>query len=428
MCAPKSLVAFLVRCLVVFIVGGVISPVAAASLDDDSLPPRAETTPSGDDLVKRGEQADISGDLAEKPELNLGGALRLNAFVKSWDEANKDRGGDFAFDTLRFNIDGSAKSIDFSAEYRFYSGYHMLHHGYVGHTFGGGSEVQVGVHRVPFGLLPYASHNWFFDLTYYLGFEDDYDAGVKVILPLSPFDLQLAFYKNDEGSFTGDSIDSARYSYDIVHSDENELGYAGLTGSRTDEEINQFNGRLAYTMPHGDSTTEIGISAEYGSLYNTNLSDTGSHSAYAVHLNGNYGRFNIMIEGLRFSNDPVLAPDQDERFVVMGAYDAPYKVAAKGSMFVLNVAYKMPVDWKLADSLTFYNDFSYLSKREQSFSNSQQNVLGMLITSGKLYTYVDAAFGKNHPWIGSDYGSALAEGAPEAEWELRFNINIGYCF
>ena len=83
---------------------------------------------------------------------------------------------------------------------------------------------------------------------------------------------------------------------------------------------------------------------------------------------------------------------------------------------------------KLVDSLTFYDNFSYLKKSEQSFADSQQNVVGVLIASGKVFTYVDAAFGKNHPWLGPDYGRALAEGDPEARWELRFNINVGYYF
>ena len=68
------------------------------------------------------------------------------------------------------------KEIDVKLEYRFYSGYNMLRHGYFGHTFDGGTEIQFGVSRKPFGLLPYASHNWFFDITYYLGMEDDSDA------------------------------------------------------------------------------------------------------------------------------------------------------------------------------------------------------------------------------------------------------------
>ena len=133
-------------------------------------------------------------------------------------------------------------------------------------------------------------------------------------------------------------------------------------------------------------------------------------------------------DGLVYSFEPELGPTQDPRFIVLGAYDAPYKVAAEGSMLVANLSYKHPVTWKLADSLTFYNDFSYLKKREDSFSSSLQNVIGVLVSSGKLFTYIDAAFGKNHPWIGSDYGRALAEGQPDADWELRFNINVGYYF
>jgi len=103
-------------------------------------------------------------------------------------------------------------------------------------------------------------------------------------------------------------------------------------------------------------------------------------------------------------------------------------VAAEGSVFIANIAYTLPVGSKLVDSLTFYNDFSTVRKTDRSFADSFQNVIGVLIASGKLFTYVDAAFGKNQPWIGPNYGRALAEGDPEAGWELRFNINIGYYF
>ena len=80
------------------------------------------------------------------------------------------------------------------------------------------------------------------------------------------------------------------------------------------------------------------------------------------------------------------------------------------------------------ESITFYNNYSYLSKRESRFGDSQQEVLGMLLTAGRLLTYVDFAFGKNHPWLGPNYNTALAEGDPDAGWDLRFNINIGYYF
>jgi len=327
--------------VIVIVCLAVLVPVATATqLEDEPVPDANEQSALDDTegLEESEEANDREGDPPatdeepQKSELHVGGALRFNAFYKSWDQDNKDLGGDFAFDTFRINVDGSSHGIDLSAEYRFYAGYNMLHHGYVGHTFSDGTELQIGLTRKPFGLLPYASHNWFFDITYYLGMEDDYDLGVKVLLPWKTVDLQLAFYKNGGGSFTGDSIDSARYSYDVVHTDENELGYAGVFGPRTNREVNQFNGRIAHTWSHDKAnTTEVGLSAEYGGLYNSTTRETGDHWAAALHLNGNYGRFNVMVEALAYAFEPEMPAGEDDSFIVMGAYDAPYKVAAEGS-------------------------------------------------------------------------------------------------
>jgi hypothetical protein len=387
------------------------------STDVNTTP--VNTTPDIDDEEKNPDIPEIEGEA----KIHVGGALRFNAFYKSWDEANNDKSGDFIFEVFRIDADGSFQDLDISLDYRFYSGMNMLRYGYVGHTFDNGTEVQVGVSRKPFGLLPYAGNSWFFDLTYYLGMEDDADAGIKIIKSTGNFDIQLAFYKNDEGSYTGQSIDSARYSYDVSHTDSSEI--AGLVGGpRTNKEINQFNGRVAYKI----ANTEIGVSGEYGGLYNATTRDIGDHWATAVHLNGNYGRFNVTAEALAFAHSPKNPVGQDNRFVVIGAFDAPYKMAAEGSVFLANIAYKLPIDGKVLDSITFYNDFSYLKKKTPGFADSQQNVAGMLFAAGGLFTYVDFAFGKNHPWIGPNYQFALAEGDPNAGWELRFNINLGFYF
>ena len=151
--------------------------------------------------------------------IDFGGALRYNYYVKSWDgqEANRDKGGDFDLDTIRFEADGSYSDLDISAEYRFYAGYHMLHHGYIGWNHTETSKFLLGVSQVPFGIQPYASHNWFFDVGYYVGLEDDYDAGLQWLTYGDNWDLKLGFFKNDEGNYTGNSMDSARYSYDVVN-------------------------------------------------------------------------------------------------------------------------------------------------------------------------------------------------------------------
>ncbi len=117
------------------------------------------------------------------PDIRIGGALRVNYGYQDWSETSKDKGGDFAFDTFRFNLDGSIKDIIFSAEYRFYPEYdfNTIHHGYMGYNFTDDLQVQLGIHQVPFGLQPFASHNFWFSGLYYIGLEDDYDMGIKLL-------------------------------------------------------------------------------------------------------------------------------------------------------------------------------------------------------------------------------------------------------
>ena len=396
----------------------------SALAQDDATPADADSV-----AAETGESAEKESE--SESELHVGGAFRLNFFIKSWEgeEGNRDKFGDSNFDVFRINVDASSKDLDLALEYRFYAGYNMLRYGYFGHTFDSGTELQVGVSRNPFGLLPYASHNWFFNLTYYLGMEDDSDAGVKVVVPAGRWNFQAAFYKQSEGSFTGESIASARYSYDVVHTDADELGYAGLTGPRTNEEVNQLNGRVAYTFLHGGlGSSEIGLSGQYGGLYNSVTRRTGNHWAMAGHWNGNYGRFNLMMQAIGFELSPENPEGEDNSFVVMGAYDAPYRVVSKGSLFLANIAYTISLEKSVIDAITFYNNYSYLLKSISGFNDSQQNVLGFSVAAGQTFSYLDFAAGKNHPWLGPNYGSALADGNPDAQWELRFNINLGYYY
>jgi hypothetical protein len=419
LCRTPIIVCTLLTCFFVCFVPGLsMADPAAPDLEGEEAAPVGGEVESSDQLA-----------VGEQDHMRVGGALRFNAFSKSWDAVNHDKHGDFIFEVFRISADGSSSNIDLSLDYRFYSGYNMLRYGYFGHTFDSEIEFQIGVSRKPFGLLPYTSHSWFFNIAYYIGMEDDADAGVKVLFPGDQWDLQLAFYKSSEGSYNGGSIASARYSYDIVSTNEDELGYAGLVGSRTNEEVNQLNARLAYKLTHSTlSETEIGLSGEYGGLYNGTTREMGDHWAAAAHLNGTYGRIGLMLEAVGFDFNPKNPSGQDNRFVVRGAFDAPYKVAAKGSMFLASVSYMIPIEGPTIDHVMLYNDFSYLAKDESAFENSQQNVLGALIAAGGLYTYIDFAFGKNHPWIGPNYGSSLAEGDLDANWELRFNINMGYYF
>ncbi|WP_041791733.1 hypothetical protein [Stigmatella aurantiaca] len=370
----------------------------------------------------------------EEPEpdaFRLGGSLRFSYFIKGWEgqEANRRRWGDVVFDMFQATANGRLSKLQLSADYRFYAGYSLLHHGYIAYAFSEDTQLQAGVHRAPFGLLPFASHNWFFALPYYLGFEDDHDLGLKLIHARGPWNLQLAFYKNDEGNYTGHSTASARYSYDVVPVRSANPTEASLNLDQANSETNQLNARAAYLFTHGpSSTTELGLSAQAGQLYNAFTDRSGSRWAAAAHLEGNYGPWNVKIEALHYVFRPANPEGSDNRFVTMGAYDAPYKVASEGTLVVAGVSYGWPINWGILSRISFYNDFNLLKKVKAGYATVYQNTTGALIHTGPVFTYVDLATGKNHPWLGTNYNDALATGSPSAPWETRFNINTGYYF
>lgn len=357
----------------------------------------------------------------DKPHFKVGGMLRFNYRYMNWNNEsyariNNKEGGEFLLDTYGVNVNGSYKGLILSLQYRFYAGYNMLHHGYIGYMFDKNNQIQLGVTKAPFGILPFASHNWFFSLAYYIGLEDNYGAGIKYIHKTGNWDFRLSFFKSSGGNYTGKSESSSRYSYDIVP----ESGFDGMHSNN--RETNQVNARVAYKL----GTTELGVSGEYGGLYNNKLNQMGYHSAYAVHLNGNYGRLNVMATAIRVFDAPKTIKGISSDLVVMGAYDFPFEVADKGKLYSLGVSYSVPVNWGPISNLTFYNDFSMYKKDRKEFYTSYHNITGFMITAGDIYTYVDFANGKNNPWLGQYSG--LGPGVKDAKWKMRFNINIGYYF
>ena len=362
--------------------------------------------------------AEENEDVDEGPQIDFGGALRFNAFVKNWEgeENTLLKFGELQFDTWRINADVTHNNFSLSAEYRFYQGYSFLKHGWIGYDFSEQTNLKAGIHQVPFGLLPYTAHNWFLMLPYYIGLEDDYNTGLKLRHRSGNWEFHGAFYKNTPGHFTGSSENSSRYSYDLV---------------ADNEEINQGNLRVAYNL----GSNEIGISGQYGQLFNNRTEEFGHHYAAAAHLDSDIGPFNLKLQALHYLYDP----DEysgEEGMVTMGAYDFPYQVAAGGEMYTAGLSYKLDVDWGPLSSLTFYNNFTYFDKADPDFKNSQMNVAGFMGEMESIYFYFDAASGQSHPWIGPVWSEALARGIgedpeeddPESTWATRFNLNVGYYF
>ena len=353
----------------------------------------------------------------EKPEVKIGGALRFNYNLSSWKPDQKKRGGDFGYDLFRINVKAAYKGIFMNAEYRLYSkdfGGGMLKQGWLGYNFSELDQIHIGLTQVPFGIQQYNSHNWFFSLAYYVGLEDDHDMGMKYMHTGEKFEYQIAFFKNAEEMRFGNNTESSpnRYSYDV-------------TGRN--KEVNQVNGKFIYKFGK-ESASKLGVSLEYGGLYNLDTQEMGDHAALAAHYEITKGKWNVKAQFIAASHRPKNAKGEPTDVVTMAAYGAPYQVAAEFNIYSLGISRNFPVKWGPISNLQFYNDFSFMQKKVSEFTDSYMNVSGVLVTAGNLYTYIDYAMGYNHSWLGGNFVDDFAQGNPDTKWESRFNINFGYYF
>ncbi|GJM63590.1 hypothetical protein [Persicobacter diffluens] len=363
----------------------------------------------------------------DKPELHVGGALRFNYNYSNWKTDHQKKGGEFGMDVFRLNAKASYKGIRLDAEYRFYSsafGGAMLKQGWLAYDLSEVNEIQLGLTQVPFGNTTYNSNNWFFSINYYVGLEDDHDMGFKYSHKGEKWEYDIAFFKNAEELTFGDGtdLDNSRYAYDVSSIDlGNGLQYRN-------KEANTFNGKLSYNIEGSESKHKIGGSVQYGGIYNLDTEEMGDHYAVALHYMMDWKRFNFKAQASHY-NYNTAGPDTDSKdLIAMGAYGAPYLVAAEASLYTAGIAYTQPVAWGPVSSLMFYNDFGWMNKTVEDFADAYQNVTGVLVTAGSVFTYIDLAAGKNQPWLGPDWTDGLGAGNPDADWTFRFNINVGYYF
>ncbi|SDJ46718.1 hypothetical protein SAMN04488540_108129 [Ferrimonas sediminum] len=370
------------------------------------------------DALEKEQQQQQQAEAADDNGITLGGAVRFQYSYEEYDDDNGDRGGDFDFDTFRLDANGSIGDLTLSAQYRWYQYMDVLHHAWVGYDFSDQHNGKVGVTQVPFGILPYASHSFFFSSNFYTGLEDDYDMGLNYQFKNQNNQLDIAFYKNDEqGGLDGYVSDrSARYSYDIVGvrlADEGIYDAPGLEAGET----NTFNLRYAHTFDLSDVQLELGASGQYGQLEIDNNMD-GDHQAAAVHGIINYKAWNVQLQVTGYEYD-VDGMDVDQ--MVVGAYAFYDSIPAEALSYTANVSYNLPVSLGPISNLTFYNDYTLMTDKPQSLDDTFMNVTGVSITAGGLFTYVDFVVAENQPFIG---GTLVGDGGTNQ----RLNINFGYYF
>ncbi|MDG5767969.1 hypothetical protein QA596_10880 [Balneolales bacterium ANBcel1] len=384
---------------------------------------------------------------------HIGGALRYNIVSQHYESDATATSTYATFDTWRLNVSGQSGGISLNFEYRFYPTFntHFIKQGWLGYDFSDALNMQIGVTQVPFGNLMYNSHSWWFNLPYYLGMEDDFNMGIKFSYDVTDdFNIMAAYFRQQEpagpayGSASFGGPGAGTYSYNVIPDDSGVLSSTGATSSIQD--WNQFNIRAAYTMAPG---MELGVSGKLKGIYNSALDDTEYGHAVAAHADLNAGLFNIKLQFINYDYSAKDDAGNDLERVQMGAYGDPYYgdgVAAGGNIVTAGIAYSHDVNIGPITNIQPYINYSYMTKdgsldvggQSYDFEDTHMLVPGFLISAGSVFTYVDLAMGKNQPWLTDSFGTGLgaghldANGVPipveDLDWNVRFNINIGYYF
>ncbi|MEJ2420005.1 MAG: hypothetical protein P8Y45_24445, partial [Exilibacterium sp.] len=125
---------------------------AAVASSDETASKAAETR------TEEAAQGTVEGSLEKREEtdgVRLGGALSFTYFYLDFSDHSKNKGGDMELDNFRLKVDGRQDDLSLHVEYQWYSFQDALYQGWVGYRVSDAWQWQLGVTRVPFGLLPY---------------------------------------------------------------------------------------------------------------------------------------------------------------------------------------------------------------------------------------------------------------------------------
>ncbi len=393
------------------------------------------------ELVQAGSP---QADKIQVGPLTIGGAMRANYVLGDYPNrqgpSRGGNGGNVELDTFRINMALKYEQLVGQLEYRWYDGYNFLHTGWLGWDFDDGSQIQVGVNRVPFGPGPYGvSQSWFFDQHYYVGLSDDMDLGVKYVTSIDNWDIDVAYYARSNWNGRGNSRDSARYSYGPVIWDAGLAPNGDLIGALPNgyQERNQFNVRAIYTLDQGAVETALGASLQYGQVKGRRADD-GDHWAASVHMTNSWNNWLLAAQLTRYQlnidDDNPLGTDE---LLPMGAYDFAWPVATDAWLPAISLSYlyeTRQIPW--LDSVRPYVEYSSIVKQQGDFNDSQLAVVGAAWARGGWYIYTDLAFSDGNYFVGDkgDNYSNIVDGVGDFgvngndDWNYRFNINFGYYF
>ncbi|GGF73266.1 porin [Alteromonas lipolytica] len=345
--------------------------------------------------------------------VNIGGHVRLNYSYQDWPEPELRDG--FGFESLKLTVSGETDEFSYQADYRWYENtdFNTVRYADLTYHVDERTSVSAGITKVPFGLLPFASNSFWFSINYYLGFEDDYDAGMVVQYERANWNFQAGYFFNDEYN---DASRLGRYSFDIADD-----------GSYRNQEDGQYNLRLSYTagLIRG-ATTEVGASLQKADVLNLDTLDKGDMRAYALHVRHTQGPVVVALQYTDYDYDLAAPQGQATDRLALSAFDFPFLVAADAHSYTASVSYQLPFEFNAFTPIKCYSEYGSVEPDVAAGLRSSQWVNGCSFGWRSLYFYVDSIQGKNM-WFSGGSGIGLNLGGNQ-DTTHRLNISLGLYF
>ncbi|AXR06285.1 porin family protein [Salinimonas sediminis] len=350
--------------------------------------------------------------------VEIGGHVRVNYGHLDWQPAQLRDG--FEFESIRLNLSGETEQFSWKAEYRWYENVDFDTVRYADLTYKYNDDLSFtgGITKVPFGLLPFASNNFWFGVNYYIGLEDDYDAGFTTNYQTGNWDFHAGYFLNDEYN---DATETGRYSFDLY------ADPAGEDGGYRNQEDGQFNLRANYTGKWIEgATTDVGASFQHGNILNLDTMDEGDMTAYAVHLRHIQGDFKVELQYTDFDYDLAAPEGELTDRVQLSSFNAPFFMASEGQSYVANLVYSIPYQFEAVSDISCYSEYSKVTSDLEAGKDSSLWTNGCSFGWDKLFVYVDSIQGENM-WFAGGPGVGLDLGGLQ-DTTHRLNISLGIYF
>jgi len=359
--------------------------------------------------------------------LKLGGVVRLNQRYEDWEGPNRGF-GKLYFDIFRVDLKGKFDDAYINASYLFQDQQKTsIEKAYVGYNLNANNSIEAGLVYKPFTIYPYPQNGWTYHIPFFLGYGNNIAPGLNWNYHDKDWDVKLGYYPQMLETNLRYSPESATYDDLAGNAFPSQKAYQN-------EKRNQINTRIVRKLETDFGKQEFGVSGAIAQLHNKVTDKDGKYYAVGLHTENNYNRFNLQSSVIHYQYDAKNPDGVNNDMTLMGnnGFTPAYFIASEGTIASLNLAYTLPVtNMGKLKAIKFYNDYSYLDKKRDDWSDSQMNTTGMMFIASPFMIWADYTLGRNANIIG---GSTNATGFTTAtsensdKWLYRINLNLGFTF